>query len=198
MITILCDSTMISDIVDSAASTIPNGMEFTINTSILSDISDVATVAIALINIVLLFLFERWHRKDNGENQEANRRISLMNTLVLDHNMKYFYSSYDKLRKDVEYLKEKDCLKKEVERNVQESLKTLNQNFIYFIMAIDVTMHNKLMEISDNCRDLLVANISDEGINLDVEKMFNEKIKKVIDECERKMLSLLFNYDGKS
>lgn len=198
MMTTLCNSTMLSDIVDSAANSIPNGMEFTINTSILSNISDVATVAIALINIILLILFERWHRKDNGESQEANRRISLMKTLILDHNMKYFYSSFEKLRKDVEYLKKKDCMKKDVERNVQESLKTLNQNFIYFIMAIDVTMYNKLMEISDYCRDLLVANISDEGINLDVEKMFNEKIKTVIDECERKMLSHLFKYDGKS
>lgn len=198
MMTTLCNNTMISDIVDSAANSIPNGMEFTINTSILSDISDVATVVIALINIVLFYLFERWHRKDNGKSQEANRRISLMKTLILDHNMQYFYSSFGKLRKDVESLKDKGCQKNDVERNVQESLKTLNQNFIYFIMAIDVTMHNKLMEISDDCRDLLVANISDEGINLDVEKMFNEKIKTVIDECERKMLSLLFKYDGKS
>ena len=48
----------------------------------------------------------------------------------------------------------------------------------------------------DHCRDTLIENIADEGVNLWAENQYNDKIKSVVEGDKKKMISLLFGYKG--
>ena len=45
-------------------------------------------------------------------------------------------------------------------------------------------------------RDEIIENMGDEGINLWVDKYFNDRIKKIYDDGRKKMVNALFEYNG--
>lgn len=53
-----------------------------------------------------------------------------------------------------------------------------------------------ILDISDSCRDKLVTNIGNEGVNLYVEAQYKNLIKKPYDDIKRTILSELFGYKG--
>lgn len=84
-----------------------------------------------------------------------------------------------------------------VEQNIQVLFKGLNEKFIYFLSAVDNNLYDKILGKSDNFRDKLVANIFDDGINIHVERQYNELIDKPYKDFKKNIIQDLFGYTGK-
>lgn len=68
---------------------------------------------------------------------------------------------------------------------------------IYFLSAVDKKLYQKILDKSDNFRDILVANIGDEGVNIYVERQYNELIDKPYKDFKKTIIQDLFSYTGK-
>ncbi len=157
----------------------------------------VATVAIALFNAWYAISIFKLKDKKEDENKEADRKIGLLKTLILDYNLKYVYNFFDYLEGILSVLKNKDTDKKNIEQIIQRLFKDLNEKFIYFLSAIDKNLYQKILDRSDNFRDKLVANIGDEGVNIYVETKYNELIDKPYKDFKKNIIQDLFSYTGK-
>lgn len=164
---------------------------------ILDIIYKVSTVAIALFNVWFArFIFKLKDKKED-DNKEADRKISLLKTLILDYNLKYVYSFFDELEFNLSKLKDPAADKRAVEQQIQTLFKGLNEKFIYFLSAVDNNLYQKIFSKSDNFRDTLVANIFDDGINIHVERQYNELIDKPYKDFKKNIIQDLFGYTGK-
>lgn len=156
-----------------------------------------ATVLIALFNVFFAVYIYRMKDKKEDDNKEADRKIGLLKTLILDYNLKYVYIFFDDLEPHLSVLKDMNTDKKVVEQNIQRLFKDLNEKFIYFLSAVDKKLYQRILDKSDNFRDVLVANIGDEGVNIYVEKQYNELIDKPYKDFKKNIIQDLFSYTGK-
>lgn len=157
-----------------------------------------ATVVIALINIVLVFyIYFRNDKKDNNNN-ERNRKLGLLKTLVLDYNMKLLYVFYNEVKNISQKTQAK--LSTEEKGKIVEELGDLaalyRQDFIDLFLAIDKSLYQRIIDISDNLIDGLTETIFDEGINLSHKPKFEELVTKRIRESKTGAVSILFSYSG--
>lgn len=79
---------------------------------------------------------------------------------------------------------------------IQADFKRLNEKFVNLLSAVDRKLYDKILDISDSCRDKLVTNIGNEGVNLYVEAQYKNLIKNPYDDIKRTILSELFGYKG--
>lgn len=163
-----------------------------------------AMIAIALFNVFYahkLNLFKRKKEENDEENskrrREEERKITLLKSLVLDYHLEHLYVFLVSTGNLLQKLKAKDADKKAIEIELQKTFKELNDRFIVFLLATASSMGEQFQNVSDAMRDELVTNISDESINLWVERCYNDKIKMTFEKGRDKMINLLFRYDGK-
>lgn len=156
----------------------------------------ISMVVIAIVNAFLLFYRNKKNDKKEAANKEKDRKISLLKTLILDYNLQYFYEIFEQIEKELIILKQKDCDKTQLEPKLQSLFNQLFEKFINFISAIDANLYDELLNHCDHCRDTLIENIADEGVNLWAENQYNGKIKSVVEGDKKKMISLLFGYKG--
>ena len=114
----------------------------------------------------------------------------------MDINLKFLYDSFADLEKDLSKLKEKGCDKSAVEKSIQTDFRKLNERFVNFLEAIDGTLYHSMLDACDQCRDKIVSNIGDDGVNLWVDEKYKDLIMKPLDDTKKKMLSQLLNYRG--
>lgn len=146
----------------------------------------------------MYLLRQRNKASDEKEKQykEKDRRISLLKTLILDYNLRFFYEAFENIEEELKKLKDKNCNKKELEPALQRLFNQLFEKFINFISAVDSGLYEQLKDSCDHCRDTLICNIADPGVNLWVDSQYKDKIKDIVEKDKRKMISLLFSYDG--
>lgn len=156
----------------------------------------IAMVLIAIFNAVLTIYIFCSNNKKNEARQEANRKISLLKTLILDYNLSVFYESFRALENILSRLKNQKCNKKMVEKELQIEFRKLNEQFINFLGAVDSTLYQSLLELCDKCRDELVRSLFDRGVNLWDSKKYEDLIIKPLRATKQKMISDLFNYKG--
>lgn len=158
-----------------------------------------ATVIIAIVNVILtlkLFFF-----KSNKEDidKEKDRKIQLLKTLVLDHNLKNYYEIFHKLNLNLERLK----LSNEAENNVllveDENSKLfilLRSQFYDFLLAIDEKLYEEIKGLSDDLQQKLSNVVFDTSVNFKDELTFNERIIEVVNNSKSEILKKLFQYRG--
>lgn len=110
--------------------------------------------------------------------------------------MKFVYDFFDSLELHLNELKTKEANKRNIESDIQADFKKLNEKFINLLSAVDNGLYGKILQIGDDCRDKLVTNIGDAGVNLYVESQYVKLIKKPYEEAKKEMLKVLFNYKG--
>lgn len=160
-------------------------------------------VIIACLNFVYICRLNQ--KKDTKEQdkeqeervkQQRTLRIGYLKTLVYEENLPKLYNFFVELETELYKLKDKKANKKEIEKNLQTIFKNLRSTFIIVLSAAVPELGAQVLEIADKMRDQLVSNMSDEGINLWVDRYYNDKINKVYEEGKINMVSTLFNYDG--
>lgn len=175
------------------------------NCSVILDvIYKLAMIAIALFNVFYVCKLnkskdKKESAKEENEKQrnEEERKIALLKSLVFDYNLENLYDFFAKANDELLKLKEQNADKVAIEAELQSIFKDLGDNFIIFLLATTSQLGKKFQDVSDSMRDELVNNISDDGINLYVDRYYNDKIKMVFDNGRNKMINLLFQYDGK-
>ena len=175
----------------------PNDVQNSTFQSVLDVICKIATVLIAAFNACFAYAIFKLKDKKEDETKEADRKLALLKTLILDYNLKYMYDFFDDLIAHLDELKKNNADKRSIEQHIQADFKSLNEKFINLLAAIDLKLYRELLQISDKCRDKLVENIGDEGINLYVPKRYSESIEKPYGKFKQDILTSLFNYKGK-
>ncbi len=152
------------------------------------------SLSLAAASLVLSCYVFFKNRSDSERQNETLRRLDLMKTLVLDPNMPKIYNTFDGLTRCLSNLRDRDCNRSEVEQELQSIFKNLNEDTLSIFFAIDQELYSRLKDASDNSRDILVENMADEGINLHVERMYNEHIMKHAQSLKQKIIEQLYNY----
>ena len=152
-----------------------------------------------LVSVFTYYLGTLSNKKKEDKDDttiEANRRMSLFKTLILDYNLKYVYEFFDKLDALLVKLKQQDCDKRALDPSIQHEFKQLNEKFIFLLMAVNNSFYLSILKLSDDFRDELVGNIADDGINLYIESKYTELIEKPSKSFKVKLLKALFEYRG--
>lgn len=169
------------------------------NSTTFDNCCKIATIIIAIINVLfILYIFLENTKKDNNNN-EKNRKINLLKTLILDYNMKYLYDFFDNIKKEADKLKENDLNndnKNEINNQLLSYGKELRQKFTDPFLAVDPQLYNNIIASIDELLDNMTNNIFDEGINLTHTPKFDELITNKITKTKTKIINILFNYSG--
>ena len=163
---------------------------------ILDVVYKIAMILIAAFNAWFAYTIHKLKNKKEDDFKEADRKIALLKTLILDYNLKFVYEFFDNLEAHLSGLNERKADKRAIESHIQADFKRLNEKFVNLLSAVDRKLYDKILDISDSCRDKLVTNIGNEGVNLYVEAQYKNLIKKPYDGIKRTILSELFGYKG--
>lgn len=164
--------------------------------SILDVFYKIAMIFIAAFNAWFAYTIHKLKNKKEDDFKEADRKIALLKTLILDYNLKFVYEFFNNLEAHLSGLNEREADKRAIESHIQADFKRLNEKFVNLLSAVDRKLYDKILDISDSCRDKLVTNIGNEGVNLYVEAQYKKLIKKPYDDIKRTILSELFGYKG--
>lgn len=160
---------------------------------------DIAWFLPFLFSVITYYIGVRTSKKNEAKNDivvETDRKMSLFKTLILDYNLKYVYEFFDGLENVLSELKDKKCDKRKLEQQIQNKFKLLNERFVYLLLAVDKTFYARVLDLSDNFRDVLMSNISDKGVNLYVEQKYSELINIPYKDFKTNLLKSLFDYRG--
>lgn len=163
---------------------------------ILDVVYKIAMILIAAFNAWFAYTIHKLKNKKEDDFKEADRKIALLKTLILDYNLKFVYKFFDNLEAHLSELNERKADKRAIESHIQADFKRLNEKFVNLLSAVDRKLYDKILDISDSCRDKLVTNIGNEGVNLYVEAQYKNLIKNPYDDIKRTILSELFGYKG--
>lgn len=192
--------------VNQIAKVISNESSNSLFINIIDIVYKLATVAIAGINIYYIVKINNSQKEDLEIQRRKERKIDSFKTIVLSPNLNKMYSFFDELWIELKKLKFEDTPNKNMESikkekgKIEEKLQILFSRFrSEFIIIIDATtpsLGKKIKNISDEMRDKIIENIGDDGINLWVDKYFNDRIKQIYDDGRKKMVNALFEYNG--
>lgn len=162
--------------------------------------SDIASWILPLVFSVITFYLGRLSNKKKEVKDdtiiEANRRMSLFKTLILDYNLKYVYDFFNNLDVQLVKLKQRGVDKRKLEPHIQNVFKLLNEKFIFMLTAVDNEYYYSILNLSDEFRGQLLSTIADDGVNLFVDKKYSELIDTPTKNFKAKLLKALFEYRG--
>lgn len=165
---------------------------------IFNGVCGISTIIIAVVNIIYICKFH--HKQDESDRlaKEKDRKMMLLKTLILDHNLKHLYNAFDTLTSHLQVLKidDKEAVRKEKEKDIQSDLKEFSESFVFLLSAVNTELYESILRDSDNLRDTLVTNLADDGVRLTVDPKYKEFIYNPIMETKKTILSKLFDYKG--
>lgn len=157
-------------------------------------IMNVVTLLIALGGLVISIVVARMSRSDSHQQSISSRKLELMKTLILDHQMSVFYEHFKKLQDILARLKNQACNKRDVEKEIQPVFRSLNEELLVLFRAIDEKLYKDILDQSDQCRDKLVESIADDGINLFIENKYKEHIQQPLTSAQQEIIRIIYNY----
>ena len=170
---------------------------------ILDFLYKISMPTIALCNLLFIIMMHRSKRvsDENKEQEERQRRkrelrIDYLKTIVYEQNLPRLYDFFSSLQKELQKLKDRNQNRKEIEKGIQELFKSFRSDFIIILSAAVSKLGDTIQDECDTMRDGFVEKLSDEGINLWVEKYYNDNIKSVFERGKVNIINALFNYDG--
>lgn len=158
----------------------------------------IAMIVIAIANFIYAWKLNIFRKKEDGKHRMFARKMDYLKTIIYEPNLKYLYEFYSDIESELQKLKDKNANKNEIEAEIQKIFKKFRSNFIVILNAAVPELGGNIQAICDTMRDTLIANLSDQGINLWVERYFNDKIKAVFEKEKVNIISALFSYDGTS
>ena len=180
---ILCCNYIISD----------NGGTF------LETIGDIATIAIALVNTFLVwFIFVKTKNQGNEDKEQA-RKLDLLKSLILDHNLKHFYNFFEKIELVLSGLKNPrltDDQKSEIIELGNDEFIELRKKFTDTLLAVDQILYNRVLQSTDNLQSDISNNSFNPGNNLNHIPKYEECIERPLQLTRTKILKILSQYKG--
>lgn len=166
--------------------------------SIIDILYKIAMIVIAIANFIYAWKLNIFREKKDGRHRISARKMDYLKTIIYEPNLKYLYEFYFDIESELQKLKDRNANKADVEAEIQRIFKKFRSNFIVILNAAVPELGYKVQNICDTMRDSLLENLSDPGINLWVDRYYNDKIKSVFEKEKANIISALFSYDGTS
>lgn len=160
--------------------------------SILDVVYKIGMVVIALMNIYFAKKLQKHQEEQQKEKSTSDHKVMLLKTLILDYNLKTFFEFFEILAKTTDKLKVAGVNTKDIEPELQEKFKGVNQSFVDLLQGIDEELYKKILAYSDDTRDLLIENIS--TYKLENDNNFKEHIVKPISQMKKDIIRELFMF----
>ena len=158
----------------------------------------IATMSIALFNIgFAIWIYKTKTHKDDTD-KERDRKLSLLKTLVLDHNLKNFYAFFDDLEAKLSDLKKplNDEEKAEIDVIVSEKFSKLRIQFTDLFLAVDRVLYQAILDKMDSLQEHITKSIFDPGVNLNHEPKYKEIIITPLSTEKTSIVTTLYQYRG--
>jgi hypothetical protein len=158
-----------------------------------------ATICIALFNAYFVIKIFRVKNKNDECEKERDRKIQLLKTLVLDHNLKNFYSIFDEIEDELLKLKQANLLiqnKKNIDSNIQNMFINLRRKFYNPLLAVEDDLFVNIEQKCDELQSHFSLTIFDAGINLSHLPKYDDLINEKLIETKTNIIKTLFSYRG--
>jgi len=158
-----------------------------------------ATILIALTNLIFAYLFFRSKNKREDADKEKDRKINWLKTLILDHNLKHYYSFFDELEKELNKLKTPnltDLNKQKIDENNAELFIVVRRKFTDVLLIVDNEIYQETIVLFDKLQGELTETIFNQGINLSHQPKFEEEILSRLSSTKTDVIKKIFNYRG--
>ena len=107
---------------------------------ILDVVYKIAMILIAAFNAWFAYTIHKLKNKKEDDFKEADRKIALLKTLILDYNLKFVYEFFDNLEAHLSGLNERKADKRAIESHIQADFKRLNEKFVNLLSAVDLSL----------------------------------------------------------
>ena len=162
--------------------------------------SVIITAVFAIANLILAISVFRLDRASSEKKAEAERRLTMFKTLVLDAKMNSFHESIKSMREILDTLPKSDNdieKKQEINDALRAHFYELTVDFIDLLMAIVYkNLYEPIRDKSQNLQDELTKAIFDEGIRLSHRPKFEERILTPMSKMQTDIIKILYGYDG--
>jgi len=158
-----------------------------------------ATICIALFNAYFAIIIFRIKNKKDDKEKESDRKMQLLKTLVLDHNLKNFYVIFDELEVELIKLKQPNIVdqdKQLIDSNIQDLFIKLRRKFYDSLSAIEETLYYNIEKKCDELQSHFSLTIFDQGINLSHTPKYDELINERLINTKSEIIKTLFSYRG--
>lgn len=158
-----------------------------------------ATIFIAVFNAYFAIKIFRLKNQREDVDKEKDRKMQLLKTLVLDHNLKYFYELFDKIETELLNLKQPnltDTQKETIDTTIGDFFISLRRKFYDSLLAIDGNLYDGIKGKADKLQEELSNTIFDPGINLSHTPKYDELIKEKLSTAKTNIIKNLFAYRG--
>ncbi|MBN8837083.1 MAG: hypothetical protein J0I09_07485 [Sphingobacteriia bacterium] len=156
-----------------------------------------ATILIAAFNAI--FAVKIFYLKDEKDatEKEKDRKIQLLKTLVLDNNVKNYYSIFEEIENSLTRLKQisiSQSDKKTIDENLSDLFIKLRYRFYDTLLAVDDQLYESIKLKADDLQTYLTDTIFDQGVNLSHLPKYDMLITQKLVEAKTSMIKILFEY----
>jgi hypothetical protein len=158
-----------------------------------------ATICIAGFNAYFAVKIFRLKNERDDTEKERDRKIQLLKTLVLDHNLKNYHSILDNIETQLLSLQKSgltDEDKKEIDTKIGDLFIQLRSKFYDALLAIDDRLYESIKTKADDLQTHLTNTIFDAGVNLTHQPKYDELIIQKLATTKTEIVRKLFNYRG--
>ena len=164
-------------------------------------ISNIATIIIALANTFLVwFIFVKTKSQSNSDKEQA-RKLDLLKSLILDHNLKHFYNFFETIENVLDNLKKLNLTDDEksiiIDKGNDEFI-LLRKKFTDTLLAIDQNLYDNVLNCTDKLQMDINNNVFYPGNNLNHIPKYEECITTPLLVTRTNILKTLFQYKGQA
>ncbi len=195
MITVLADSLVSPVLVDTLQNitklnqVVDAGSTNVSFNSMIDIMYKIAMIVIAVANFIYVWKLNIFREKKDGRHRIFARKMDYLKTIIYEPNLKYLYEFYSDIELVLQKLKNQNANKTDIEAEIQKIFKKFRSNFIVILNAAVQELGSKIQNVCDTMRDTLLENLSDPGINLWVDRYYNDKIKSVFEREKANIIS---------
>lgn len=167
--------------------------------SILDIAFKAATVCIAGFNVYFAVKIFRLKDKKDETEKERDRKIQLLKTLVLDHNLKNYHSIFNDIEQQLILLKQANLStndKQIIDTQIADYFIQLRSKFYDALLAIDDNLYESIKDKADCLQTHITNTIFDPGINLSHQPKFDELVTQKLTTTKTEIIRTLFKYRG--
>lgn len=158
-----------------------------------------ATVCIAGFNVYFAVKIFRLKDKKDDNEKERDRKMQLLKTLVLDHNLKNYHSIFEDIEKHLILLQKENLTnidKQAIDIDIADLFIQLRSKFYDSLLAIDDNLYESIKIKADALQTHFTETIFDPGINLTHMPKYDELINQKLTTVKTEIIKKLFNYRG--
>ena len=117
----------------------------------------------------------------------------------MDNNLTYFHEFFENVEQEIRKILsngDDDQLKIRINEAIKDYNKKFRVRFIDSLLAVDISIYDNLIKISDDMIDGFTNNIFDPGINLSHLPKFEEIVVNQLSQTKTRMIQELFKFNG--